>query len=62
MMGRMIHQKRAKPMKIWTSAHHGTISGEAIHAIWFQSNEMALMPSPIIVPKSWFTTLCSASG
>ena len=51
-----------KPRKMWTSAHHGIIIGEPTHEIWFQSNEMALIPSPILVPKSWFTTLLSGSA
>jgi hypothetical protein len=62
MIGRMIHQKSTKPIKMWTSAHHGIMRGEPIQDIWFQSSEMALIPRPITVPKSWLTTLFSAGA
>ena len=45
------------PVKIWTSAHQGTMSGLPIQVICDQSNVRMLIPSPPDDPNSWLMTM-----
>lgn len=55
----MTQKAKAKPQKMLTSAHQGTINGEPRYAIWLQSKVKSPIPRPDETPNNWLTTTLS---
>jgi hypothetical protein len=56
-MGVIIQMKKTNEIIVFACDHHGVTNGLPMKDIIDQSKVRMLIPRPVIVPKSWLTTI-----